>query len=79
MDFSSGHVAEGDEVEVTGRWSRGTLRASRVVNLSTRSEVRGRGPWRMIVAVCALILILCFIAFIIISILTQPTVENPFE
>jgi pSer/pThr/pTyr-binding forkhead associated (FHA) protein len=79
MDFEGGHVAEGEEVEVTGRWSRGTLRASRVVNLSTRSEVRGKGPWRMIAMVVGLVLILCFFAFIIISILTQPTVENPFE
>jgi FHA domain len=79
MDFEGGHVAEGEEVEVTGRWSRGTMRASRVVNLSTRSEVRGKGPWRMIAMVVGLILVLCFFAFIIISILTQPTVENPFE
>ena len=79
MDFESGHVAEGDEVEVTGRWTRGTLRAGRVVNLSTSSEVRGRGPWRMIAMVCVLILVACFFAFIIISIVTQPSVENPFE
>jgi hypothetical protein len=58
---------------------RGTLRADRVTNLATRAEVHGAGPWKMIVGIIAILLVLAFIAFIIISALTTPTVENPFE
>jgi hypothetical protein len=38
-----GQVGEGEQVEVSGKWSRGTLKADRVRNLSTRAEVRGAG------------------------------------
>jgi hypothetical protein len=78
-DFRSGHVSDGEEVEVVGRWSRGTLKASRVVNLSTSAEVRGRGAGFKIASVLAIVFIVCFFAFIIISIVTAPTVDNPFK
>jgi hypothetical protein len=37
----SGRVSEGDEVEVTGKWSKGTVKADKIVNVSTGSEVLG--------------------------------------
>jgi hypothetical protein len=39
--YRSGQVNEGEEVEVSGKWSHGTLRANKVVNLSTNAEVEG--------------------------------------
>jgi hypothetical protein len=42
--YRRGLVSDGDEVEVVGRWSRGTLRASRITNLTTASEVRNWFP-----------------------------------
>ncbi len=36
-----GQVGEGEQVEVVGKWSRGTLRAKRLVNLTTNAEVQG--------------------------------------
>ena len=78
-DYEGGHVGEGEEVEASGRWSRGTLRADRVSNLSTRAEVHGAGPWKTIVAVIAVLIILAFIAYIAISGMTDSGVENPFE
>lgn len=41
--YTGGHVGDGEEVEVEGTWKRGTLRAQRIVNLSTHAELRGRG------------------------------------
>jgi hypothetical protein len=32
-------VSEGNEVEVIGAWQDGTLRAGKIVNLSTHAEV----------------------------------------
>jgi hypothetical protein len=39
--FRSGLISDGEEVEVTGRWSKGTLRAEKITNLSTRAEMLG--------------------------------------
>ncbi len=41
----AGRVTDGDEVEVVGRWSRGTLHASKIKNLTTASEVIGFPRW----------------------------------
>jgi len=41
----AGRVTDGDEVEVSGRWSRGTLRADRIRNLTTASDVVGFPRW----------------------------------
>ena len=78
-DYEGGQVGEGEEVEVSGSWSRGTLRADRVRNLSTRAEVRGPGFGRKLAIFIVVLVILAFFAFIIVSIVTSTTVENPFE
>ena len=61
--YRGGIVTEGDEVEVSGRWAHGTLIATRVVNHSTSSEVRGWFPrsakW---IALVAVLLVLAIIA-----------------
>lgn len=36
-----GQVSEGDEVEVSGKWHRGTLRASSIANISTGAQISG--------------------------------------
>ena len=36
---------DGDRLEVTGRWSRGTLHASKIKNITTASEVVGFPRW----------------------------------
>lgn len=36
-----GQVSDGEEVEVSGHWRRGTLRAERIVNLSTGAQIKG--------------------------------------
>lgn len=41
----AGRITDGDEVEVAGRWSRGTLHAGRITNLTTASEVVGYPRW----------------------------------
>lgn len=41
----AGRITDGDEVEVAGRWSRGTLHAGRISNLTTASEVIGYPRW----------------------------------
>ena len=77
--FGGGHVGEGEEVEVVGRWSRGTLMASKVTNLATNAEVRHHGTAVKIVLAIAVVLILCFFAFLAYSIISSPTVHNPFK
>lgn len=44
--FGRGQVGEGEEVEVIGKWHRGTLRANKVINLSTTQpgDPSHRGP-----------------------------------
>jgi hypothetical protein len=39
--YRAGGLNDGEEVEVTGSWKRGTLRAQKVQNLTTRAEVLG--------------------------------------
>lgn len=41
LRYRSGLIGDGEEVEVTGRWSSGTLRAEKITNLTTRAEVLG--------------------------------------
>jgi hypothetical protein len=78
-DYGGGLVSEGEEVEARGRWSRGTLLADKVINLSTRSEVHGPSGALKFVYIVIVLLIIAFIAYIIISATTSPGVENPFE
>ncbi|HET9051806.1 MAG TPA: PASTA domain-containing protein [Candidatus Dormibacteraeota bacterium] len=51
-DLRSGQVADGDEVEVFGRWVDGTLRANTVSNLTTRARVRGTPRWVTVTLIC---------------------------
>lgn len=39
--YRSGGLNDGEEVEVTGSWKRGTLRARKVINLTTHADVVG--------------------------------------
>jgi hypothetical protein len=39
----SGQLGDGEEVEVTGKWRHGTIRARTVVNITTGAHVRVRG------------------------------------
>jgi len=41
----AGRVTDGDEIEASGRWSRGTLQATKIKNLTTASEVIGYPRW----------------------------------
>jgi hypothetical protein len=41
VHYRSGLISDGEDVEVTGQWSKGTLRAEKITNLSTRAEVLG--------------------------------------
>lgn len=76
--YRQGPIGDGEEVEVSGRWSRGTLRAKKVVNLSTNSELRrGRGGAKLATTVAALVVI-CFIAFVIYSMVAAHASASPF-
>jgi hypothetical protein len=77
--FGRGQVGEGEEVEVSGKWHRGTLRANKVMNLSTGAEVGGRGTVTKIALIVAVVFIVAFFAFIVYSIVSAPTVSNPFK
>jgi FHA domain len=77
--FGRGQVGEGEEVEVSGKWHRGTLRANKVSNLSTGAEVGGRSTAMKIAALVAVVFIVAIFAFIAYSIVSAPTVSNPFK
>lgn len=62
--YTGGQIGEGEEVEATGRWKRGTLRAARIVNLSTASEIRGASKGLRFVHGLMIILVLGWILFI---------------
>ncbi len=75
--YRGGLVTDGDEVEVVGRWSRGTLRASRITNLTTDSEVRswfaGAGKW---VALALGVALLTIIGIVLILLLSSDTAAH---
>jgi hypothetical protein len=64
--YVGGHISDGEEVEVVGKWSRGTLEASKIVNLSTGAQVRGPSGAAKIIGCVVLALFLC--AFTIVTI-----------
>lgn len=78
-DHAGGQINEGEEVEVSGKWSRGTLKARRVLNLTTNAEVHGPGLAQRVVVAILVLIVLGFFAFVVVSIITAPSVENPFE
>lgn len=65
-----GLVTDGDEVEVVGKWSRGTMRATRIRNVTTSSEVRGWfagwGKWVLIALSAAIVIA---IAVVVVTVL----------
>jgi FHA domain len=64
-----GAVNEGEEVEVTGTYKRGTLVAQRIVNLSTNAEIRGAGPGQSIALGIVYTLVIGFILVIVVAII----------
>lgn len=71
-----GLVTDGDEVEVVGRWSRGTLIASRIVNLTTGSEVRSWLPrWGKWAVAAVVLLIAGGMAFVLFGDVLTPNAE----
>ena len=65
--YVSGQVSDGEEVDVTGRWHHGTLRAKRIVNLATGARVQGVGLGTTIVLTVITLLILTFIVGIAVA------------
>jgi len=64
-----GAISDGDEVEVQGRWSKGrTLRAKRVVNLTTGAAVEARGTGKLAV-VFAVMFVLTLVAGVAIFVI----------
>lgn len=39
-NYRSGRVGDGEEVDVTGKWDHGTLRADKIIDVSTQAQVR---------------------------------------
>lgn len=66
--YQGGQLGDGDEVEVSGRWSHGTLRAAKVTNLSTGAQVRGMSGCTKVALVIVFALICAFILAIALSV-----------
>ena len=66
--YTGGQVSDGEEVEATGRWKHGTLRADKVRNLSTGADVRGSSRSVFIVQLVMFLLVVGFILVIAVSI-----------
>jgi FHA domain len=69
--YRSGQLSDGDDVEVSGRWSGGTLRAARVTNLSTGAQVRGMSGCSKVALAIVYTLVCLFFAGIIIAIIVS--------
>jgi FHA domain len=69
--YTGGQISDGEEVEVTGKWSSGTLRASKIVNVTTSAEIRGVPRAVRIIQWVVVSVVLGFIAFIAILILQE--------
>lgn len=61
LGYRGGHLGDGEEVEVTGRWSRGTLRAKKIINVSTNAELSGMGTGTLVANRVGLFFVVCFI------------------
>jgi len=66
--YQAGQLGDGDEVEASGRWSHGTLRATKVTNLSTGAQVRGMSGFSKVVLAIFFALICAFILGIALSV-----------
>jgi hypothetical protein len=65
----SGQLSDGEEVEVSGTWSKGTLSASEAMNLTTGAMIRGRNPrirHLLIAAAFGVWLVWVFVLFFVI-------------
>jgi hypothetical protein len=63
--YRSGQLSDGEEVDVRGRWKRGTLQADRVVNRTTGAHVKGISRWVRYIAATVVLIFFCFvIAFV---------------
>jgi hypothetical protein len=62
--YTGGQISDGEEVEAHGRWSSGTLRANKILNLSTSSEIRGVSKGLRVVHGLLIMLVLGWILFI---------------
>jgi len=79
VGYKRGQVGEGDEVEVIGKWSRGTPRAKQVANLSTHAEVHGAGRGQKIAFICIANFMPWFVAFVAFELIAASNVSNPFK
>jgi hypothetical protein len=65
-----GQISDGEEVSASGRWHDGTLRAEKVVNVTTGAQIRGRRRW-ILEAVLIAAVLLCAAFPVIIGVLTS--------
>jgi pSer/pThr/pTyr-binding forkhead associated (FHA) protein len=79
IGFRSGRLSDGEEVEVSGRWSHGTLHATKVINLSTGAQVRGTDirPIRVVRMLILAFFAVALIVFITFFIHTVKAVGGP--
>ncbi len=63
--YRGGQVTEGDEVEITGTWANGTLRAKTVFDVSTGAEITAGPRWEYValIGLGILFLILLLVIF----------------
>lgn len=74
-----GVMADGDWVRVRGRSTDGTLRASRVENLSTGASVDARGVPKAAVVVAVVIVSVIVVIFVVIAVVTLGGVRDVIE
>jgi hypothetical protein len=67
--YRGGQLSDGDDVEAAGKWSRGTLRAKTVTNLSTGAQVRGTPGSAKFVVGCFFVLVCLFILGVALAII----------
>jgi hypothetical protein len=60
IGYRSGQLSEGEQVEVVGHWKRGTLRAHRVVNLTTNAEIVGPLAVAKVARTAFVVIFCCF-------------------
>ena len=66
-----GQVSDGEEVEVGGRWKDGTLRAERIVNLTTGAQVKGASRRARIIITAIVLVIFVGWAVFLLSVAIQ--------
>ena len=74
IGFRTGRLSDDEEVEVSGRWSHGTLQATKIINLSTGAQIRGTATLAVKIA-GALIVIAVVVALTVFIIFFIHTVK----